>query len=255
MMLIFLGTMGWFDTHLGNTLSVLLDTDKAYIVFDAGGGFYKLDRYIKENKPIIVLLSHFHLDHVIGLHALAKFNFKQGMRVFGPQGIKKLFNTLINYPYSKPLNTLKTRLVVNEFSNNLKLPVDIQYKELRHVGVCYGYRVSAENKAIAFCTDTGPCRNLDLLAKGADILIAESSLPAGKIDNHWPHLNPQQAALIAKQAKVKKLFLAHFDAGVYLKESDIKSAEKSARQIFKQAIAARDGACFNSKDWPMKDNF
>ena len=33
----FLGTNGWFDTRLGNTLSVLLDTAKAYIVFDAGG--------------------------------------------------------------------------------------------------------------------------------------------------------------------------------------------------------------------------
>ena len=38
---------------MGNTLSILLDTDRAYIVFDAGGGFYKLDRYIKEDKPII----------------------------------------------------------------------------------------------------------------------------------------------------------------------------------------------------------
>lgn len=47
MKLHFLGTNGWFDTRLGNTLSVLLDTAKAYIVFDAGGGFYKLDKYIK----------------------------------------------------------------------------------------------------------------------------------------------------------------------------------------------------------------
>ena len=53
MKLHFLGTNGWFDTRSGNTLSVLLDTDKAYIVFDAGGGFYKLDGYIKENIWVI----------------------------------------------------------------------------------------------------------------------------------------------------------------------------------------------------------
>jgi len=245
MKLHFLGTSGWYDSNLGNTLSILLDTDQAYIVFDAGGGFYKLDGYIKENKPIIVLLSHFHLDHIIGLHALARFNFKQGMMVFGPKGVKKLFNTIINAPYSMPVNKLKTKLIVNEFSNNLKLPVNIEYRKLRHVGVCYGYRVTADNKSVVFCTDTGPCRNLDLLAKGADILIAESSLPPGKIDNHWPHLNPQQAALIARQAKVKKLFLAHFDTGVYIKESDIKLAKESARKIFKNTIAARDGSCYD----------
>ncbi|MDP2927686.1 MAG: ribonuclease Z [Candidatus Omnitrophota bacterium] len=245
MKLHFLGTSGWYDTALGNTLCILLDTNQAYIVFDAGGGFYKLDQYIKENKPIIVLLSHFHLDHIIGLHALAKFNFIQGIKVFGPKGVKRLFKVIINAPYSMPVNKLKTKLMVNEFSNNLKLPVDIEYKELRHIGTCYGYRVFADNKAIVFCTDTGPCRNLDLLAKGADILITESSLPPGKIDNHWPHLNPQQAALIAKQGKVKKLFLAHFDSGVYLKESDIRSAKEFARKIFKHTIAARDGLCID----------
>ena len=241
MKLHFLGTGGWFDTAIANTLSILLDTDQVYIVFDAGGGFYKLDRYIKENKPIIVLLSHFHLDHIIGLHALAKFNFIQGIKIFGPPGIKKIFNNIINTPYSMPVNKLKIRLVVNEFSNNLKLPVDIQYKELSHASVCYGYRVFAENKAVAFCTDTGPCRNLDWLAKGADILITESSLPAGKIDKDWPHLNPQQAALIAKQAKVKKLFLAHFDAGVYLTNNDRIAAQKSARKIFTNTWATKDG--------------
>jgi len=241
MKLHFLGTNGWYDTRLGNTLSILLDTDQAYIVFDAGGGFYKLDRYIKEDKPIIVLLSHFHLDHIIGLHALAKFNFIQGIKVFGPKGIKKLFNIIINTPYSMPVNKLKTKLTVNEFSNNLKLPVDIEYKELRHVGVCYGYRVSVDNKSVVFCTDTGPCRNLNLLAKGADILITESSLPPGQVDNNWPHLNPQQVALIAKQAKVNKLFLAHFDAGVYLTNKDKILAQSAARKIFENTWAAKDG--------------
>ncbi len=152
----FLGTMGWFDSELGNTLCVLVDTEKAYIVFDAGGGFYKLDRYIKENKPVILLFSHFHLDHISGLHALAKFSFPQGIKVFGPPGVKKLFSTLINDPYSMPVKQLKTRLTINEFSPRSKLPVEIESRRLRHVGVCYGYRITAENKRLAFCTDTGP---------------------------------------------------------------------------------------------------
>lgn len=241
MKLHFLGTNGWYDTPLGNTLSVLLDTGPAYIVFDAGGGFYKLDGYIQENKPIIVLLSHFHLDHIIGLHALAKFNFIQGIRIFGPKGIKRLFKVIINTPYTMPVNKLKTKVTVKEFSNNLKLPVEIKYRPLRHIGTCYGYRVAAENKTVVFCTDTGPCRNFGQLAQGADILITESSLPAGKTDKHWPHLNPRQAAQIAKKAKVNKLFLAHFDAGVYLTPNDRLAAEKSARQIFANTWAASDG--------------
>lgn len=237
----FLGTLGWYDTRLGNTLSVLVDTQDAYIVFDCGSGFYKLDRFIKEDKPIIVLLSHFHLDHIIGLHALAKFNFKQKVRIFGPPGVKRLFGLVIRQPYTMAVDKLKMQVTVQDFSDNLKLPVDIVCQRLRHVGVCFGYRLSAEGKVIAFCTDTGICKNLEILAAGADLLIAESSLPAGKIDNSWPHLNPQQAAKIAQKAKAKKLILAHFDASIYLNGGDIIAAQTAARRIFKNTQASRDG--------------
>lgn len=241
MKLFFLGTNGWYDTKQGNTLSVLLDTKKAYVVFDAGGGFYKLDTYIKENKPIILLLSHFHLDHIIGLHTLNKFNFPQGINIFGPKGIKKVFDVIINTPYSKPVNKLKTKIIVKEFLNTLKLPIDIKYKKLLHSSLCYGYSVSSGEKKVVFCTDTGPCPNLNLLAKGADILITESSLAPGQTDNNWPHLNPEQSASIAKASKVRKLILAHFDAGVYLTSKNRLSAQNAARTIFKNTVAAKDG--------------
>jgi ribonuclease BN (tRNA processing enzyme) len=241
MKLYFLGTNGWYDTKTGNTLSVLLDTDQAYIVFDAGNGFYKLDKYIKESKPIILQLSHFHLDHIIGLHVLNKFNFRQGINIFGPQGVKKALEVIINSPYTLSLKKLKTKINVKEFSNDLKLPVDIKHRRLLHSTLCYGYRVSAEGKAIVFCTDTGLCENLKLLAKDADIFITESSLASGKIDKHWPHLNPEQAAKVARAAKVKRLILAHFDAAVYLTGKDRLLAQRAARKIFKNTLSAQDG--------------
>jgi ribonuclease BN (tRNA processing enzyme) len=74
-----------------------------------------------------------------------------------------------------------------------------------------------------------------------DVLIAESSLPPSIVDRGWPHLNPEQAARAAKISEVKKLVLVHFDAVDYSKESDIKLAEESARKIFKNTTAARDG--------------
>ena len=110
-----------------------------------------------------------------------------------------------------------------------------------HATVCYGYRLAAGGSSMAFCTDTGPCKAISALAKNADVLIAESSLPPGTIDSGWPHLNPEQAAKAAKTSKAKKLVLVHFDAGDYTKENDIRLAEKSGRKIFKNTVAARDG--------------
>jgi len=236
----FLGTNGWCDTDLGNTLCVLVETGKAYIVFDAGNGLFKLDKYIKDKRPIYLFLSHFHLDHIIGLHSLNKFNFAQGINVFGPKGIKEMFKLIINTPYSKPVRKLKTKINIVQINKKSKFPFDITFLDLFHTVQCYGYRLRADNKVLAFCTDTGPCKGINVLAKDADFLITESSLPPGKIDLKWPHLNPEQAARIARDAKVKKLALAHFDAGVYLNEKDKNRAQKVARGIFRNTIAAKD---------------
>jgi len=65
-------------------------------------------------------------------------------------------------------------------------------------------------------------------------------LPPNKIDTGWPHLNPGQAAKIAKDAKVSKLALVHFDAAVYLKNKDRVLAQSTARKIFKNTLAAYD---------------
>ncbi|MFA6129518.1 MAG: ribonuclease Z [Candidatus Omnitrophota bacterium] len=241
MKIYFLGTNGWCDTDLGNTLCVLVETSQAYIVFDAGNGLFKLDKYVKDRRPIYLFLSHFHLDHIIGLHGLNKFSFPQGINIFGPKGIKEMFKLVINTPYSKPIHQLKIKVKVGEINKDSKFPFDIRFKKLIHTTECYGYRLSADDKTIAFCTDTGPCKEIEVLANNADLLIAESSLPPGKIDANWPHLNPQQAALAAKNAGAKRLVLVHFDAGVYLTNKDRILAQNAARKIFKNTLAAEDG--------------
>ncbi len=40
---IFLGTNGWYDTNIGNTICILVETKKEYLILDAGNGFYKID--------------------------------------------------------------------------------------------------------------------------------------------------------------------------------------------------------------------
>lgn len=87
----FLGTNGWYSSPTGDTPCILIDSKNYYIVLDAGNGIYKLDNFIKEDKPILLLISHFHLDHTSGLHTLVKFNCKQGIDIYVAEGRKKRF--------------------------------------------------------------------------------------------------------------------------------------------------------------------
>lgn len=62
----------------------------------------------------------------------------------------------------------------------------------------------------------------------------------GQYYKNWPHLNPEEAAKIAKEAKVKKVVLTHFDANIYQTLEERKEAQKIAKTIFKNTISAID---------------
>jgi len=241
MKIVFLGTNGWYDTKTGNTVCVLAETKNEYIIFDAGGGLYKIDKYIKKKKPVYLLLSHFHLDHVIGLHALNKFNFKQGLDVYGPPGLKAFFRKVMNKSYTMPISMLSTCVRLHELGKKVHLPSHIEYRELKHSVLCYGYRIHSEGKIIVYCTDTGLCKGLRYLARGSDLFITECSLRSGQDSRGWPHLTPEKAAKVALETDAKNLALVHFDASLYLTKKDRLAAMLVSRKIFKNTFAASDG--------------
>jgi ribonuclease BN (tRNA processing enzyme) len=242
----FLGTNGWYDTDTGNTICVLIETPREYVVLDAGNGLYKLDQYIKDSKPIYLFLSHFHLDHIEGLHTMAKFRFAQGMTICVQPGGKKLLAAIIKQPFTLALKDLKTKVRVVEVSQRHRpFPFLEAVLPLRHISSCVGFRLNFKGKIISYVTDTGVCDNAIRLAGNADLLIAECAMKPGTGSDEWPHLDPFLAAGIAKSAKAAKLALVHFDAEVYTTLGERKKAEAQARTIFKSAIAATDGREMN----------
>lgn len=240
MKIYFLGTNGWYDTKTGNTLCVLIETKNEYMIFDAGNGFYKIGRYVKKNKPVYLFLSHFHLDHVIGLHILNRLQFRQGLDVYGPPGLKEFFKNVIRKPYTIGLSDVPMKVRLHEISKNTVLPKGISWAALKHSTISYGYRLFSEGKTVVFCTDTGLCNNLYALANQANLFISECSLRPGQHDRKWPHLNPAEAAEAASRAKVKRLALIHFDAYLYPDFKVRQRAQKAARKIFKNSFVCYD---------------
>lgn len=244
--IIFLGTNGWYDTKTGNTICTLLETKEYSIILDAGNGIYKLDRYIDVKKPAFLFLTHFHLDHIVGVHILAKFRFRQGLNIYGQKGTKKILNQLINQPFTVPLKELHYKVKINEISEGKYfLPFLVEAKFLNHSSSCLGYRFELDGKNIAYCTDTGICQNFKELARDADLLITECTLRSGQKSPGWPHLTPEDGAKIAKEAGVKKLILTHFDSDNYKTLKERKEAEKTAKTIFKNTTAAFDNLEIN----------
>lgn len=241
MKLTFLGTNGWYDSATGSTPSALLETEQYYIIFDAGFGLAKADQYMKEDKPVFLFLSHFHIDHICGLHTLPKFNFKKGLTVFGSGNLKKVFKTFVNRPFAAPISYLNYKVnLVPLKEGSYKKPFEFTCKKLKHHDLAFGYRIYVDGKTIVYCSDTAVCNNDYLLAKDADLFIHECAFLPGET-SAWGHTNPEDIANLAAKAKVKKLILTHFGAAGYNTLDIRKKSETIAQGIFPNTMAATDG--------------
>ena len=241
MIITFLGTNGWYDTDTGNTCSVLVETKDYDIIFDAGNGIAKADRYISQEKPVFLFISHTHLDHIVGLHTLVKFRFLQGLVIAGQPGIEHDLRSVVRVPYTVPFEELPYRVQFVELEPGTHhLPFRIDCLPLVHPVPCYGYRLVIEGKVLAYCTDTGPNENAVRLAKDADLLITECGLKPGHESPDWPHLNPEMAIRIATKAGAEKLALMHFSAEKYRTIEERKEVEDTFRPLFPGLIATHD---------------
>ena len=243
MKVVFLGTNGWYSSETGHTTCILLDTTESYVILDAGSGIYKITEHIRDNKPIFLFLSHFHFDHICGLHILNKFNFDKGLVICCYKGGRDILNTVVRQPYTLPFERLSYKVVINELEEGYhnSFPFKVECRKLVHATDCLGYRFEFGTKVITFCTDTGYCNSILKLSKNADLLMAECALASGQKSVVWPHLNPEEAAEIAKRSNVKRLALVHFDAVIYNTMDKRRLAEKRAKEIFESVVIANDG--------------
>ncbi|MCX7634534.1 MAG: MBL fold metallo-hydrolase [Syntrophales bacterium] len=244
MQVIFLGTNGWYDTATGNTISILVRSQDYDLVFDAGYGIAKVDRYRNsgDTRAVFLFLSHFHLDHIAGLHTLVKLPFRGGLTICGPAGTRDVLSFLVRQPFTIPLAELPYSTTVWELPAEVdRFPFPVLALPLLHASLTSGLRISLDGVTIAYCPDTGYCENAVRLAEGADLLIAECAYPSGMGNESWPHLNPETAARLAWEGGAKRLALVHFDAHQYPTFADRDGAEAAARRVFPQTVATRDG--------------
>ena len=241
--IVFLGTNGFYDSETGNTISILIETKEYHIVLDAGYGIWKLGQYIQDDKPVYLFISHFHLDHIVGLHTLALNKFSRGLNIITQRGGTLLLNTIVNSPFTIPFKDLPFSTEIIEVPGSEKeLPFKAEFLPMVHATPTIGLRMEIGGRVIAYCPDSGFCENAVTLAREADLLIAECAFRPNEADASWPHLNPETAARIARDAAAKRLVLVHFDASRY---GDIESrmdAEQKARKIFEASYMSIDGA-------------
>ncbi|MDX6273583.1 MAG: hypothetical protein QOJ92_793, partial [Frankiales bacterium] len=74
---------------------------------------------------------------------------------------------------------------------------------------CYGVRVEAGGRTLAYSADSGPIDSLVDLARDADVFLAEASYLEGDQNPPGVHMTGKEAAEHATRASARSLLLTH----------------------------------------------
>jgi len=182
--LIPLGTNGYMPSFGRQTMSFLILTGESAIVLDAGTGLGRLlepdigaqvERYDRLN----IVLSHYHLDHVIGLSYLPGVWGTKATRIFAPgppfvdAAPDLALNRLLGPPLFPALRDFPGPVeVVPMLHSSFDIDgIPVQIRRQNHAGGSIGIRLG---DALVYMTDTtahkGPLPFLD----GARLLLHET---------------------------------------------------------------------------------
>jgi len=238
MEVLFLGTRGWYPKY-GHTACVVVRTGKADLIFDCGTGAALLRDVLRLEGETHLFLSHFHLDHVVGLSFLLGAFRGKKLTIWGQEGVEQIVRRLLSPPYFPvEIDRWPFEVAFGELEGNRKVAdAEITALPLEHSNPSLGFRAGAGGRSLAYITDTRKCANAVKLARGVDLLIHEATYSErGRVGDG--HSTGKEAGEVAREAGAKRLLLFHNDA-----ECD----EKCAKEILAEARGEFPG-CGRAKD-------
>jgi ribonuclease BN (tRNA processing enzyme) len=239
-----LGSGGWLPTDRRETACVYLREGEHVLLLDAGTGMRRLvtePMLLDGVRHLSIALSHFHLDHVAGLIALAGMEVETRElwapgRVHGSSA-RELAARLLGAPFSD-LDILVS--AVHELEGTVEAgPFRIETRiQPLHVGPTLGLKV---NGVLAYCTDTAADEATAGFAAGARVLLHDSFRAADRTDDPT-HTAAGEAARIAAAADVERLVLVHVDPTL----ADDAELLRFARPHFVATEVGRDGLAWST---------
>jgi len=249
-----------FSRAGGNTNCTLVRCGEHTIIFDAGTGLRELGCKLEaqdKDRPIHLLLTHAHYDHVEGLPFFAPFYVENSkIEIFcgelaGSKSTKHTVENLMRQPYF-PVgpDVFSADVTYNDVKSGDKfsLPggVKVRTAPLNHPGGATGYRIDFDGRSFACITDTEHVpgkfdANILELIDGVDLFIYDSSL----IDEELPeftgygHSTYEEGMRLCKEANAAA-FLA-FHHMPFRVDKELDRIEKIIRDDNPNSGVAREG--------------
>jgi phosphoribosyl 1,2-cyclic phosphodiesterase len=219
----------------GNTSCVEVTlSDGSTLILDAGTGIRNLGlALVPAGKPINVLLTHLHLDHIQGLMFFAPlFRPECEIVIWGPASPESPLRDRIARYISAPLAPVEVRELPALVSFREADPVQwrlgsarVRTQAVNHRGPTLGYRIEDGDDVLCYIPDHEPGLGCPLdrcddewisgfdLARGASLLIHDCQYTDKEYPQHlgWGHSPLNDALSFARRVAADHVLLFHHD--------------------------------------------
>ena len=236
----------------GNTpcIEMKLPDDKLFI-FDAGTGIRELGDVLSWNERRLkthIFLSHFHWDHIQGLPFFRPSYIKGneiiilGMDTPEAKLEDIISNQMESITFPVQLQSLKAHIQFQRLSegSNVIDGINVDTIYLNHPGQALGYVITSGDAKICYLTDnelvptwvnetaklkykSNTKEKILKAISGANLLIHDAQFTDEEYKTRvgWGHSSLNEVMKLAKEGRVKKLALFHYDPDHFDEHIDI----------------------------------
>jgi ribonuclease BN (tRNA processing enzyme) len=254
-----LGTNGFMPTFGRQTMCFLVLTHTDAILLDAGTGLARLlepsiEPLLAPYDCLNIFLSHYHLDHIVGLSYLPGLTTFKSIKIYAPDvpfvdvSPDKALQGLLGPPFlSLSLSDFPSPVDIIPISreNMLLGAAPVCMRRQKHPGGSVGIRIK---DSVAYVTDTIVDDETVTLALDTQFLIHEVWMTDAEAENNEAPLSGHSylsgVARIAKLANVGRLMVAHHHPKRTPDEID-EIASRIAELSGKEVIVPVEGQAYD----------
>lgn len=250
-----------FLRYGGDTTCFSLQTDEGILVIDVGTGLRYVTEVLAERDrlpPITVLLTHLHMDHLIGLPSFGPlYSADANIRFLADprrdEDWRLALRAFMWQPYW-PIGLTQADATVTY----APLPVDageldiygihVTWRPVPHPQQCLAYRLDTPDLSVVVATDAEfeegkPDREFAQFCKGTDYLIFDAHFTPREYPKYrgWGHSTWKAGIETAELAEVERLVLTHH--APQRRDDELDLIVERASHVFPDVVAASSNLC------------
>ena len=225
----------------------LIDTAAGSLLLDCGNGVLGRYRALRDTGPTAIVLSHLDPDHISDLWSVmfgvtyGPLDWGTTTSLYAPPGGRVVLSEVLD-AFGLTMAHLERAVTLREYRTTEPLAAagaSLRFARTHHSAHSYATRVEEAGRSFVYTGDAALTAPLVEHARGADLLLAESTFALLPESPDAVHMTARQTAGLAHDAGVGRLVLTHLAA------EDRESSLAAAQTIFACTDLALPGAVFD----------